>query len=95
MESFSRGHPFIIFTVGHICINSLITSAQNSLPLSDCKIVGGEPTKWKSSKRYAATSIALFEVRALAQENLVKWSLTWHTYLNSLSESYDKSIRSI
>jgi hypothetical protein len=40
--------------------------------LSDCKIVGDEPKKWKSSKRYAATSIALFEVRGLAQENLVK-----------------------
>jgi len=58
--------------VGHISINSLITPAQNSFPLSDCKIVGGEPKKWKRSKRYAATSIALFEVRALAQENLVK-----------------------
>ena len=38
-----RGRPFIIFTDGHISINSLITSAQNSFPLSDCNIVGEEP----------------------------------------------------
>jgi len=35
-------------------------------------MVGEEPIKWKRSKRYAATSIALFEVRALAHEYLVK-----------------------
>lgn len=58
-------------------------------------MVGGEPMKWKRSKRYAATSIALFDVRALAHEYLVKWSLAWHIYLNSPSGSKDRSIRSI
>ena len=62
----------MILTVGHISINSLITLAQNSFPLSDYNMVGGEPIKWKRSKRYTATSIALFEVRALAHEYLVK-----------------------
>jgi hypothetical protein len=62
----------MIFTVGYILNNFLITSAQNSFPLSDCNIIGDDPKEWKRSNRYAATSIALFIVRGLAQKNLVK-----------------------
>jgi hypothetical protein len=44
-----------------------ITSAVNSLPLSDCRIAG-DPTSVKISNKHPATSDAFLEVMGLAQE---------------------------
>src|SRR3954452_14934858 len=57
-----RGLPLIIFTDGQRLISSLITLAQNSFPLSDCKIVGGEPIERNKLNKKAVTSTACLEV---------------------------------
>jgi hypothetical protein len=61
----------MILTLGHNDIRFKITSAVNSLPLSDCNIVGG-PISVKISNKHPATSDALFEVIGFAQEYLEK-----------------------
>ena len=48
-------------------------SAVNSLPLSDCRIIGA-PNTVKISYKNTATSDALLLVKHLAHKNLVKWS---------------------
>ena len=67
-----RGLPLIIFTTGQRLTSSLITSAQNSFPLSDCKMVGGEPIEKNKSNKKAATSTARLDVSGFAHENRVK-----------------------
>ena len=62
----------MIFIDGQRSTSSLITAAQNSFPLSDCKIDGKEPREKNNSNKKAATSIARLEVRSLAHENRVK-----------------------
>ena len=66
----------MIFIDGRRSTSSLITSAQNSFPLSDCKIVGGESIERNKSNKKAATSTACLEVSGFAHENRVKWSRT-------------------
>jgi hypothetical protein len=45
------GLPLIIFNDGQIFTSSLITSAQNSFPLSDCNIAGVEPIEQNKSNK--------------------------------------------
>ena len=71
----------MIFIDGQRSTSSLITLAQNSFPLSDCKIVGEEPIEKNKSNKKAATSTARLEVSGFAYENRVKWSRTWQIYL--------------
>jgi hypothetical protein len=62
----------IIFTEGQRSTSSLITAAQNSFPLSDCKMAGEEPIEKNKSNKKAATSTARLEVSGFAYENRVK-----------------------
>ncbi len=71
----------IIFIDGQKLTSSLITSAQNSFSLSDCKLVEEELIKKNKSNKKATTSTVCLEVSDFVQENWVKWSQTWQMYL--------------
>ena len=80
---------------GHASIVSTIRLLTNSLPLSECKMYGIPNTLNTRSFKPRTTSFACFDFIGKRIWNFVKWSITWHTQLNSPAGVFWKSIRLI
>ena len=80
---------------GHASIVSTIRLLTNSLPLSECKMYHRPNALNTRSFNPRTTSFVCFDFTGKRIWNFVKWSITWHTELNSPSGVLRKSIRSM
>ena len=84
-----------LHSLGNASIVSTIRLFTNSVSLSECKIYGRPNTLNTRSFNPWTISFACFDFIGKRIWNFVKWSITWHTHLNSLSAVLRKSIRSL